>query len=62
MWYNLVLAYQPVVRGSCDGRTTKMFDEAAMAEPWDSVGTVETDGTHNSQEGASGRLQCSQWW
>jgi hypothetical protein len=26
------------VRGSCDGRTVGMFDEAMMAEPWDGVG------------------------
>jgi hypothetical protein len=42
------------VRGSCDGRTTGLFGEAAMAEPWDSVGTVETARTHKAQEGSSG--------
>jgi hypothetical protein len=41
------------VQGSCDGRTVGMFGEAAMAEPWDSVGTAETAGTHKAQEGAS---------
>jgi hypothetical protein len=43
-----------VVRGSCDGRTARMFGEAVMAEPWGSVGTAETAGTHKAQEGASG--------
>jgi hypothetical protein len=62
MWYSLVLAYQSVVRGSCDGRTAGMFGEAAMAEPRDSVGTVETAGTHKAQEGASGWVRCSHWW
>jgi hypothetical protein len=33
------LAYQLVVQGSCDGRNARMFSEAVMAEPWDSVGT-----------------------
>jgi hypothetical protein len=28
------------VQGSCNGRTTGMFGEAVMAEPWDSVGTA----------------------
>jgi hypothetical protein len=42
------------VRGSCDGRTTRMFGEAAMAEPWDDVGTAVMAGTHKTQEGASG--------
>jgi hypothetical protein len=27
MWYRLVLAYQLDVWGSCDGRSTGMFDE-----------------------------------
>jgi hypothetical protein len=31
-----------VVRGSCDGRTARMFHEAVMAESWGSVGTAET--------------------
>jgi hypothetical protein len=30
-----------------------MFGEAVMAEPWDSVGTAATAGTHKAQEGAS---------
>jgi hypothetical protein len=34
--------YQPAVRGSCDGRTARMFDEAVMAEPWDGVGEAAT--------------------
>jgi hypothetical protein len=42
------------VQGSCDGRTAGMFDEAAMAEPWDGVGTAVTVGTHNTQEGFLG--------
>jgi hypothetical protein len=53
--------YQLVVRGSCDGKTTDMFGEATMAEPWGGVGTVVTAGTHNSQEGASGWVRCSHW-
>jgi hypothetical protein len=51
--------YQPVVQGSCDGRITGMFGEAAMAEPWDSVGTTMRAGTHKTQEGASGWVRCS---
>jgi hypothetical protein len=46
--------YQPVVRGSCDGRTAGMFDEDAMAKPWGGVGTTMTVGSHMAQEGASG--------
>jgi hypothetical protein len=41
------------VRGSCDGRTTGMFGEAAMVEPWGGVGTAGTAITHKAQEGAS---------
>jgi hypothetical protein len=41
------------VRGSCDGRTTGMFGEAAIAEPWDDVGIAAMAGTQKSQEGAS---------
>jgi hypothetical protein len=44
------------VRGSCDGRTAGMFDEAVMAEPWDGVGMAATVGTHKAQERASGWL------
>jgi hypothetical protein len=44
------------VRGSCNGRTAGMFDEAVMAELWDGVGTAATVGTHKAQEGASGWL------
>jgi hypothetical protein len=36
--------------------------EAAMVEPWDSVGTTEIAGTHKAQEGASRWLRCSHWW
>jgi hypothetical protein len=39
------------VRGSCDGRTAGMFDEAVMAEPWDGVGTTAMARTHKAQEG-----------
>jgi hypothetical protein len=46
--------YQPVVRGSCDGRTTGIFDETVMAERWDSVGTSVTAGTYEAQEGLLG--------
>jgi hypothetical protein len=53
------LAYQPAVRGSGDGRMARMFDEAAMAEPWDGVGTAAMAGTHKVQEEASGWLRCS---
>jgi hypothetical protein len=53
MWWSLVLAYQSVVRGSCDGRTAGMFGEATMAEPWDGVGTAAMAGTHKAQEEAS---------
>jgi hypothetical protein len=42
MWWSLVLAYQPAVWGSCDGRTTGMFNEDVMAEPWDGVGAMLT--------------------
>jgi hypothetical protein len=48
MWYILVLAYQPVVRESCDGRTAGMFREAAIAEPWGGVGTAVTARTHKA--------------
>jgi hypothetical protein len=59
MWWSLVLAYQPAVRGSCDGRTAGMFSEAAMAKPWDGVGTAVMARTHKAQEGASGWVRCS---
>jgi hypothetical protein len=42
------------VRGSCDGRTARMFGEAVMAEPWDGVGTTVMAGTHKAQEGLLG--------
>jgi hypothetical protein len=47
--------YQPAMRGSYDGITVGMFNELAMAEPWDGVGTAAMAGTHKAQEGAS-------WW
>jgi hypothetical protein len=56
MWWSLVLAYQPAVRRSCDGRT------AAMAKPWDGVGTAAMAGTHKAQQEASGWVPCSHWW
>jgi hypothetical protein len=49
------------VRGSGDGRTTGMFGEAAMAEPWDGVGIAVMAGTHKAQEGASRSVRCSHW-
>jgi hypothetical protein len=51
--------YQPATWGSCDGRITRMFGEATMAEPWDGVGTSAMAGTHKEQEGASGWVRCS---
>jgi hypothetical protein len=59
MWWSLVLAYQPAVRGSCDGRAARMFGEAVMAKPWDGVGTTVMAGTYKAQEGASGWVRCS---
>jgi hypothetical protein len=41
------------VRGSYDSRTAGMFSEAAMAQPWDGVGTAMMARTHKAQEGAS---------
>jgi hypothetical protein len=49
------------VRGSYDNRTAGMFDEAAMAEPWDGVGTTAMAGTHKAQERSSGWVRCSHW-
>jgi hypothetical protein len=57
--YGYGLAYQPVARGSCDGRTVGIFCEAVMAELWGGVGTAVTTGTHKAQEGASGWVPCS---
>jgi hypothetical protein len=54
--------YQPVLWGSCDGRTAGMFGEAMMAEPWDSVGITVMAGTHKGAEGASRWVRCSHWW
>jgi hypothetical protein len=58
MWSSLVLAYQPALWGSCDGRTIGMFAEAVMAKPWDGVGTAMMVGTHKAQEGAFGWVRC----
>jgi hypothetical protein len=55
------VAYQPAVRGSCDGKTVGVFGEAAMAKPWDGVGTAMIARTHKAQEGASGWVRCSHW-
>jgi hypothetical protein len=46
IWWSLVLAYQPAVWGSYDGKTVGIFGEAAMAKPWDGVGTAAMVGTH----------------
>jgi hypothetical protein len=54
MWWSLVLAYQPAVQGSCDGRTAGMFGDVAMAKPWDGVGTAVMAGTHKAQRGLLG--------
>jgi hypothetical protein len=62
MWWSLVLAYQPAVRGSCDGRIAGMFGEVAMAKLWDGVGTIVMAGTHKAQERASGWVRCSHRW
>jgi hypothetical protein len=51
--------YQSAMRGSCNGRTTGIFGEAAMAELWDGVGTATMARTHKAQEGASGGVRCS---
>jgi hypothetical protein len=61
VWWSLVLAYQPAVQGSCVGRTAGVFSEAAMAKPWDGVGTAAMAGTHKAQEGDSGWVRCSHW-
>jgi hypothetical protein len=55
------LAYQPAVRGSCDGRTAGMFDKVVMAKPWDGMGTTAMVRTHKAQEGASGWVRCTHW-
>jgi hypothetical protein len=49
------------VRGSCGGRTARMFGEAAMAEPWGGVGTTMIARTHKAQERASESVRCSHW-
>jgi hypothetical protein len=45
--------YQLAVWGSCNVRTTGIFDEVVMAELCDGVGTVAMAGTHKAQERAS---------
>jgi hypothetical protein len=57
----LVLAYQPDVRASYDGRTVGMCSEAALAEPWEGVGKATMAETHKAQEGASSGVRCSHW-
>jgi hypothetical protein len=47
--------------GKLRWQTTRMFGEAAMAEPWDGVGKAVMAGTHKEQEGASGWVRCSRW-
>jgi hypothetical protein len=59
MWWSLVLAYQPAVRGSYDDRTAGMFSEAVISKPWDGVGIAAIAGIHKAQEGASGWVRCS---
>jgi hypothetical protein len=61
MWWSLVLAYQPAVQGSCDGRTARMFSEPAMAKPLDGVGTAAMARTHKAQEGDFEWVRCSHW-
>jgi hypothetical protein len=53
--------YQLTVRGSCDSKTAGMFGEAAMAEPWNGVGTTAMAGTHTTQDEASRWVRCSHW-
>jgi hypothetical protein len=54
MWWCLILAYQPAMWASYDGRIAGMFGEAVMAEPWGGVGTTVMAGTHKAQEGLLG--------
>jgi hypothetical protein len=61
MWWSLVLAYQPAMQGSCDGRTAGMFGQAVMGKLWDGVGTAAMARTHKTQEGASRWVRCSHW-
>jgi hypothetical protein len=42
------------VWGSCDGRTARMFDEAAMAKSWEGLGKAAMTETHKAQKWASG--------
>jgi hypothetical protein len=48
MWWSLVLAYQPAMQGSCDGRTAGMFGQAVMGKLWDGVGTAVMARTHKT--------------
>jgi hypothetical protein len=45
--------------GKLQWQTIGMFNEAAMAEPWDGVCKVAMSRTHKAQEGAFGYLRCS---
>jgi hypothetical protein len=54
--------YQPIVRGSYDGRTIGVFVEVVMAELLDSVARATMTRIHKAQEGASGWVRCSHWW
>jgi hypothetical protein len=47
------------VRGSCDGKTARMFAEATMAKPGEGVGEAAMAETHKAQEGAFGGVRCS---
>jgi hypothetical protein len=38
-----------------------MFDEAAMARPWEGVDKAAMAETHKAQEGASGWVRWSHW-
>jgi hypothetical protein len=40
--------------GKLRWQTARMFGEAVMAEPWDSMGKAAMAGTHKAQERASG--------
>jgi hypothetical protein len=47
--------------GKLRWQTAGMFDEVAMAEPWDGVGKAAMAGTHKAQEGASRWVRCLRW-
>jgi hypothetical protein len=40
--------YQSAVRGSCDDRTTGMFGEATMAQPWEGMGKAVMGRIHKA--------------